>query len=527
MKNTLFIFCVLFVLISCTSVKNYNKEISINHPVKGLKNDVDIAYDKLQQLHPKLYQYIAKEKLDFKFDSLKNTLNKPITSKQFYEKIAPVIAEIRQGHISVTPPHNRFNNKEKRELKKMKFEFYQLEFEYLNDALWIVNTHNVDATLAGSKVLTIENDTVNNLIGKYKTLFSSDGYNTTFKNRFIGLRFSSFYYIDKGFKDSITLTLNKSDSTFKRVLRRIKKDSTLTKKNKDSIKEIKLTQDQKRSLKRDERQKRKDNYKYGFEKSKNRFTRNFELLTKDSTIAYIKIRGFRNGNYKAFYNESFAKIDSAKSAFLILDLRDNSGGRLAEIDKLYAFLTDKKYRFINKGETKTRQPFLKSMLSKGNPLGFKIAAVAVSPLIAVYSFFKSGKKGGKPYYAFPSAKIRKPDSKNFKGDIYVLINGNSYSASSILSTNLHGTKRATFVGEETGGAYNGTVAGLFKNIELPQSKVKIDFGLVQVEAPYKTEPDGFGIKPDVKIIPTIEDRLNNIDPELEWALEDIKRKLGL
>ncbi len=164
------------------------------------------------------------------------------------------------------------------------------------------------------------------------------------------------------------------------------------------------------------------------------------------------------------------------------------------------------------------------MLSKGSPIGLKIAAVAMSPFVAVYNLFKSGKKEGKPYYAFPSAKVRKPDLLNFKGDIYVLINGNSYSASSILSTNLHATKRAIFVGEETGGAYNGTVAGLFKHVELPNSKVKVVFGLVQIEAPYKTEPDGYGIKPDVKITPTIEDRLNNIDPELEWVLEDIKNK---
>ena len=50
----------------------------------------------------------------------------------------------------------------------------------------------------------------------------------------------------------------------------------------------------------------------------------------------------------------------------------------------------------------------------------------------------------------------------------------------------------------------------------------MNIGIAQIEAPYYNDPDGYGIKPDVKIIPTIEDRLNNIDPELEWVLEDIK-----
>lgn len=524
MQKSLLFFCILLVLFSCKSVKTYNGQIAANHSVRGLKKDVDIAYGKLQKLHPRLYQYISKDKLDFKFDSLKKTITQPLSSKQFYEKIAPVIAEVKQGHITVSPPHNQFNNKEKKELLKKKFEFYQLDFEFLEDDLWIVNTNGIDSTLVGSKVIKIENDSVVKLINNYKKLFSSDGYNTTFKNRFIGLRFSGFYYKDKGFKDSITLTLSKSDSIFSRVFRRIPKDSTLASTTVDSLKKVKLSNDQKRVLKIKEKQKRKDNYKYGYEKSRDRYTRNLNFLGKDSTIAFIKIRSFGNGNYKVFYDESFAKIDSAKSKYLILDLRDNSGGRLAEVDKLYSYLIDEKYQFINKGETKTRQPFLKSMLSKGSPTGLKVAAVVMSPFIGVYNLFKSEKKEGKHYYSFPSVKVKKPSLNNFKGDIYVLINGNSYSASSILSTNLHATKRAVFVGEETGGAYNGTVAGLFKNVELPTSKVDMVFGLVQIEAPYKTEPDGYGIKPDVEIMPTIEDRLNNRDPELEWVLEDIKSK---
>jgi C-terminal processing protease CtpA/Prc len=43
-----------------------------------------------------------------------------------------------------------------------------------------------------------------------------------------------------------------------------------------------------------------------------------------------------------------------------------------------------------------------------------------------------------------------------KEKIYVMINGGSFSASSLISSNLK-TPKVTFVGEETGGAFNGTV----------------------------------------------------------------------
>ena len=120
-----------------------------------------------------------------------------------------------------------------------------------------------------------------------------------------------------------------------------------------------------------------------------------------------------------------------------------------------------------------------------------------------------------------SIKKEAPNELNYKGKIYVLINGNSFSASSLLSTHLKSNKRATFVGEETGGAFNGTVAGIYKTYQLPTSKIKVRMGLMQIEAHQKQSPDGYGIKPDVKIVPTVEDRKMNRDAELEWVLKDI------
>lgn len=127
------------------------------------------------------------------------------------------------------------------------------------------------------------------------------------------------------------------------------------------------------------------------------------------------------------------------------------------------------------------------------------------------------------YYRFKASKEHKPNPKNYKGKLYVLINGNSFSASSILSTQLKATNRATFVGQETGGAYNGTVAGIFKGYELPNSKVVMRIGMMQVETYYKMEPDGYGVPADIEITPTRADREAQRDPELEWILNDIKK----
>ena len=49
-------------------------------------------------------------------------------------------------------------------------------------------------------------------------------------------------------------------------------------------------------------------------------------------------------------------------------------------------------------------------------------------------------------------------------------------------------------------------------------------GMMQVDAPQKTDPDGYGVKADVEIMPTILDKENGIDAALDWILKDVESK---
>ncbi|WP_165747716.1 S41 family peptidase [Cellulophaga sp. Z1A5H] len=528
MKEKLLVFLLFLFITSCVSVKKYNNQIKELHTVLELRQDIDFAYSRLTRLHPRLYQFITKEKLDHKFDSLKLAIKNPMSSTDFYRMLAPVVSEIRQGHITISPPFSRFKKKEWKLRRKNKFEFYDLAFEQVNDAFLIQDNYGLDSTIVGSEVLEVNGEPIKQLVANYQKVFSSDGYNTTFKDRFVALRFSNFYLRDKGRLDSLEVKLRHKDSIFTKMLRTIPKDSSSVKKiAKDStseMNEVRLTRLEKKNKKNLEKIKRKNNYKYGYQESKKQFTRNFSFLKQDSTIAYMKIRGFSNGKYSDFYKESFEKLDSAKAKTLVLDLRDNTGGRLDEIALLYSYLTDKEYQFIKKGESMTRIPFHKAILSGKNPFMLNVLGVLVAPITIPLEYSRTKRKEGILYYKFRSSKEnRKPKDLNFKGAIYVLINGNSFSASSILSTALKGSKRATFVGEETGGHFNGTVAGMSKSIQLPNSKVTLSFGLLHIQSPYENLEKGYGVKPDVVIIPNKENRLHHEDPELEWIIEKVKQ----
>ncbi|WP_281989070.1 S41 family peptidase [Aquimarina aggregata] len=516
----------IVVLTSCSSVEKYNNQISKLHNPEEIREDIDFAYQKLKRLHPDLYWYISKDSLNQKISDLKKNIQEPISSLEFYKQFAPVIASIRQGHTSIYSPRKKQTKKEKKSKGKRSYPFKPLAFHRIGDDLFIKKNYDKDSVFVkGVQVLSVDNQEIKDVFSDFTNLYTGDGYNTTFVPRYVGNGFGPLYAGTHKQKDSVLMTLKSGDSIYSKFLyakyskpkkttkNKLKKDkdSTIIRAKKQSKSDDKITRRKKKA-------RRKLNNKYGFNTYKKEYNRNFKFIASDTAlaIAYMKIRSFTRGNYKDFYKESFIKIDSAKSKHLIIDLRDNLGGRIAEIDELYSYLTDKEYVFIKESKMTKRTNFLYPAFH-GKPWVKKVGATLVSPVLFGYQLFKVKKENGEPYFKLKFSRLQKPKVNAYTGKIYVLINGASFSASSILSTHLKATKRAVFVGEETGGAYNGTIAGLFALVELPNSKVKMRVGLMKINAPYTVDQDGFGIKPDIYVSETI-----GTDNPLDWVINNIK-----
>ena len=77
---------LLLLLSSCKSVEKYNKQVYGLHQPKDLHKDIDYAYKKLHRLHPEIHWYVSKDSLDLAFESLKKSINKPMTSEEFFMK---------------------------------------------------------------------------------------------------------------------------------------------------------------------------------------------------------------------------------------------------------------------------------------------------------------------------------------------------------------------------------------------------------------------------------------------------------
>ncbi|MCX6215748.1 hypothetical protein [Spirosoma sp.] len=107
-----------------------------------------------------------------------------------------------------------------------------------------------------------------------------------------------------------------------------------------------------------------------------------------------------------------------------------------------------------------------------------------------------------------------------------MLNGSSFSVTTEFAARAHADKRATFIGQETGGGYGGNSSGLFAITQLPNSKIDLGIGLFgfhMADLPKDLTPEQ-GIVPDYLIEPTVEDVLNGRDPAMAYTLNLIRHQ---
>ncbi len=514
LKNILPFVFLLSLTVSCVSVKRYNKRLEKPISPAAAKKDIDYAYQKLQQLHPALYWYIDESELTGKFDSLKNSISEPIVPAELYQKIAPVIAQIREGHLRLVPPEKMLSRKELKKLENQKGLLGRMNYVIDGDRIFVKdNVDHFEGIKVGTEILKIKDKSSKDYLEQYRKFVNSDGYNTTFQKYSLARRWPIFFTLENGILDSVKIETRYLNETKTFYIHREKQ----TKKEKKEIKKQVAT------YKKDENKKTKD-----YNPIIRSFNRDLQYLGEDSSIAYMKIKSFSGTYSRKFYKKSFNELKNKNSQYLIIDVRDNLGGSLSEIQNLYSYLSSSKFTFINDIEVTSRKSmFHANYFSEFSPILQPFAVIAY-PIYFIGTAISTKNKDGKIYLRNNNLFTSHQPKKNaFKGKIYVLINGSSFSASSILASKLKNDHRAILVGEETGGANDGTVAGRYATKKLPNSKIILPIGLMKIQPNIIFTHTKKGVTPDITIVPTLRDILSKKDLQLKWVLEDIDQTAPL
>lgn len=98
MRTSIIISCILVLLGGVTPV--FGQQLS---PAQQMA-DFDTLCAKLEYVHPDLYLYQSREEYENYKIKIKSSMTDSISISDFYLKIAPFMANIKDGHSMMLPP---------------------------------------------------------------------------------------------------------------------------------------------------------------------------------------------------------------------------------------------------------------------------------------------------------------------------------------------------------------------------------------------------------------------------------------
>ena len=145
-------------------------------------------------------------------------------------------------------------------------------------------------------------------------------------------------------------------------------------------------------------------------------------------------------------------------------------------------------------------------------------------------FFKHFKKQplvkkGETYHIrnIKNQKIH-PKKNAYQGDLFVLLDGASASATGLFLGLVKSYTEALFIGQEAGGNPAETTADDLLRMTLPNSKVRVTIPVLRIINNVTFKNTGHGVIPDYEIIPDIQDILKDKDIVLDFTLKMIQDK---
>jgi Peptidase family S41 len=489
------IFLVVIILLSGCSVSNKSYTPAKKYPKEKLQEDYVLLRNILQKKHPSLYWYTGKDSMDMYFDKYYAAIEDSMTEQQFgWKVIVPLTDKIHCGHTSfgMSKAYNKWvNNKQS--------PSFPLFMKVWNDTMAITgNINRRDSVLKRGTLVTGINGLNNAKM--IETLFgymTEDGY----ANNVNYLRLSNNfpYYHRNVFGLSSNYSVNYLDSLGKEQTAKI----SLFNPPKDTTKRKRIAPPVKRT-------------KSEIKKQQLQNIRSLAVDTANNT-AIITLNTFSTGRLRKFFRQTFRYIRKAGINNIVLDIRSNGGGKINLSTLLTKYVTRIPFKVADSAYAVSRTLYPYTRYIKGKFFN-NIALPFLTHKMADSNY----------HFGIWERKTYEPKDRNhFNGDLYVLINGQTFSAATLFSSAVKGQPGITLVGEEAGGGWYGNNGIMIPDITLPNTHIRVRLPLFRL-VQYKHVPkDGRGVMPDIYIGTSYEALLKGYDKKMQVVMEMIKGKKGI
>jgi len=454
-----------------------------------LKEDYDYLRDVMEKFHPSLYWYTPKDSMDLFFETYRSALSDSMTEQQFGFKIlAPLTTHVRCGHTSFS-----FSKSYTKFFKGVQLPSFPLYMKVWGDSMIVTNNLNrKDSVLKrGTQITSINGIGPKQMTSTMFRFMPTDGYAENIN--YIRLSGAFPYYHRNIFGLSKNYMVGYIDS--------------LSNEKKIQVPFYNPQADSLRRPVKGEKQKAKPPKRTKKEKLEE--FRSLEIDREKST-AVIDLLSFDNGyGLKKFYRRSFKKIRKDGLQNLVIDIRSNGGGKVDNYTQLARYIKNESFKVADSAFS-SRKKFGKYRGQFQNSFVNWFAM----------QLFTSRREDQRYHFRYWENHVFKPLKKNhFNGNVYVIIGGPTFSASSLFCNTVQGQQNVTLVGEETGGGHYGNSGLLIPHLTLPNTGIRVRiplFRVVQYNHPIKT---GRGVMPDVYVPPSAYAVRKGLDLKMQKVTE--------
>ena len=447
------------------------KDIKNLLSAEELKADFELFLKSLHEAHPSLNRYSSEQEMERLFDDAFQRLNQPLAALEFYLLLTPIIAKIRCGHTGSLPPKSYFKGQ----------QVAPFQVKYLGNKLFLFSTFSkTNPEFIGLEITSINGLSVADIISRIEPHLSIDGFVESAKSQEISRDFGRLYnlYVEQVSDFSIVLKKENQQSV-------VLKLEAIT-------------------------------YQDFLDWTEEKVTKN-NLHFIDSNTSLLKVESFMDSDgqpFKDWVDDSFRMISERNVSNLIIDLRDNEGGRDDYAMYLLSFLTDQPFRYH------------RSLYAASNYFSFLEHTNQSESLNTLMGEIVNKDSLGN--YVLRSAHLTlqlQEANKGFSGKLFFVTNGNTFSAATDFAALSKELDLGIFVGEETGGTFEGNTSNGDITLTLPNSGIRVGIPLFRIEnAVSRPMEKGRGVIPDYPITYSIQDFLKGRDNDLEFVREIIAGK---
>ncbi len=495
LKSTRWIGAFFCFFVSCsTTHQAYNPKKKFS-PAE-LKSDYTLFRNILETTHPSIYWYTSRDSMNYYFDYGFQSIRDSMPETSFRELLASVISKINCGHTTV-----KGSKQFGRYLDTAAGKSFPFAMKFWSDTMVITaNLRRNDPILQrGTIVQSIDGYTARALTGTFFNYITTDGYSASGKYQTLstGFAFANMYKNILGVRDSFDI----------RYIDSLGNESQMFVKPYDFKTDTLHKLPHRGAADKDSKKKEKYFFNYS--------SANLQVDTVYKT-AFLTLATFERSNHlRKFIVKSLKNIQNAGITNLIIDVRSNGGGDASLSTLLTRYIIDHKFKLADSLYTVKPPKEYKKYMQKSFLYGLLISTMTKK------------ESDGKYHFRYFEKHYYKPKKKaHYDGQVYILIGGNSFSATTLFVGDLKGQKNVTLVGEETGGGYYGNTAWIIPDVTLPLTGLRFRLPRFRMVIDKNREKNGHGILPDIWATPTTDAIRGNVDFKAMKVKELIEQRLS-